>query len=78
MKIKRRIGRGGGSNSSGAIKCPDFFELESGDFVVIGEDVTSQFSNLLVPGDSSILGSERAILLPRFLAVSAKNDLPNE
>lgn len=44
IKIVRRIGKGGKNGpvkSSGRKSCPDILELEDGDFLVIGTDVTN-------------------------------------
>jgi len=50
--------------------CPDIFETETGDFLIIGRDVTSIIESE-IPADAIISKGERAILIPRDLLVSA-------
>jgi hypothetical protein len=78
MNIKRRIGVGGPGSllSSGARKCPDLFELDSGDYLVIGQDVTDHFAGAL-PDQGLVSEGERIVLVPRLLFASAKNELPD-
>ena len=76
MKIKTRLGVGPDA-SGGRKTCPDFYELESGEFVVIGRDVTEAFSTFL-PADASMSPNERAVLVPRIIITSARSEIPNE
>lgn len=53
--FKRRIGADphrGGTNSTGKEGCPDIWELDSGDFAVIGIDRTPELARHL-PSDAS-------------------------
>ena len=50
--------------------CPDIFETETGDFLIIGRDVTS-IVEPEIPADAIISKGERAVLIPRDLLVSA-------
>ncbi len=60
------------------IKCPDLYELETGDFVAIGKDVTDEVIDSL-PADTSISKGEKAIKIPRKIMISAiKNIAENQ
>ena len=56
--------------------CPDVLELESGDFAVIGEDITER-SLVHLPPTVSCGPDERIIRIPRKTLVLAKPDIPN-
>lgn len=78
VMFKRRLGpdphEAGGKTF--AIKgCPDLFELENGDFAIIGTDITqSGIPNL--PTDASCGPDERIVQIPRRTLVNAKADIP--
>jgi hypothetical protein len=55
--------------------CPDIFELDSGDFAVIGSDITRIASGRL-PADASCGPDERIVMIPRRTLVLAKPDIP--
>ena len=59
-------------NSSG---CPDIWELEDGDFIVIGKDETESLKNKLPPS-ASCGYEERLVRVPRRILVDARNDIP--
>ncbi len=75
--IVRRIGDGGNTASVAKNSCPDFFELENGDFAIIGTDMTEQYKDRL-PGDAAIADYERLVVVPRNLILSAKRDIPEK
>jgi hypothetical protein len=84
VMFKRRIGAhphhlidGGTTDSHGKVGCPDVWELESGDFAVIGIDKTSEFAPHLPP-DASCGPDERIILVERRILLGAKQNLPSE
>lgn len=56
--------------------CPDIWELENGDVAVIGRDVTDVYRGRL-PADVSIGADERLVVIPRVMAVAAKEDWPD-
>jgi hypothetical protein len=56
--------------------CPDIFELESGDFAIIGTDIT----NAAVPKLPPTAGcgpDERIVRIPRKTLTLAKRDIPD-
>jgi hypothetical protein len=57
--------------------CPDIFELESGDFAIIGIDITDAAAAKLPP-TASCGPDERIVRIPRNLLVNAKPDIPNK
>jgi len=59
------------------VTCPDLWEMDTGDFVAIGKDVTGIVGDDLPP-DNVISEGERAILIPRKILVSAKSNIPNK
>lgn len=56
--------------------CPDVLETDTGDFLVIGLDRTSEAGPAL-PADAIISKGERAILVPRATLLSAVATLRN-
>lgn len=56
--------------------CPDIWELDNGDVAVIGRDVTDAYATRL-PSGVSISGDERLVVIPRVMAVAAKQDWPD-
>ena len=78
--FKRRLGldpHAGGAQSAGLRGCPDIFELETGDFAVIGRDVTGEAVAQL-PAGASCGPDERIIVIPRRTLVQAKSDIPEK
>jgi hypothetical protein len=57
--------------------CPDIFELESGDFAIIGSDIT-ELSCCQLPAGASCGPDERIIKIPRKTLVLAKSDIPSQ
>jgi hypothetical protein len=57
--------------------CPDIWELQSGDFAVIGIDITESCAKQL-PRTASCGPDERVIQIPRKTLVLAKPDIPDQ
>ncbi|MFH0957631.1 MAG: hypothetical protein V1897_02910 [Pseudomonadota bacterium] len=77
--FKRRLGpnpHANGATTPCLSGCPDVFELVSGDFALIGKDITPEASALLPP-DASCGPDERIISIPRRILVGAKHDIPD-
>lgn len=77
--ILRRLGpdpHAGGAHSKGAKGCPDMFELETGDFAIIGQDATGELLKALPPS-ASCGPDERIVVIPRKTLVLAKRDIPD-
>ena len=55
--------------------CPDIWELDNGDFAVIGTDITAAAGNL--PPSAGCGPDERMVRIPRTTLVSAKADIPD-
>ncbi|CCK26993.1 hypothetical protein BN159_2614 [Streptomyces davaonensis JCM 4913] len=77
MKIVRRVGaspreRGSGSGQS----CPDIFELDDGDFAVIGREATAELDPML-PLDAARADYERIVVITRETLLMAKRDIPD-
>lgn len=78
--IRRRIGPNpheGGAQTPSLQGCPDIFELDSGDFALIGRDVTSELLAHL-PHDASCGPDERIVCLPRKTLILAKPQIPEK
>lgn len=74
----RRLGldpHANGAQSVGCRGCPDIWELEGGDFAVIGIDITDVAAPKLPP-TAGCGPDERIVRLPRNLLVNAKRDIP--
>ncbi|MCX5203736.1 hypothetical protein OG897_20040 [Streptomyces sp. NBC_00237] len=75
--IKRRIGaspRERGSMSGQT--CPDIFELNDGNFAVIGTDLTDTLDGAL-PSDAGRADYERIVVITRETLIRAKADIPD-
>jgi hypothetical protein len=80
LKFLRRLGPDPHANGAQTVAlkgCPDIFELETGDFAIIGCDITEASVNLL-PGSASCGPDERIVRIPRKTLVLAKQDIPNQ
>ena len=55
--------------------CPDILELETGDFAIIGIDMTDTAKPLL-PATAGCGPDERIVRVPRRILVDAKADIP--
>ena len=65
-------------NRTAAVRgCPDIFELESGDFAIIGSDITTDAVPNL-PESASCGPDERVVRIPRKTLVLAKQDIPDQ
>jgi len=76
----RRLGpdpHANGAQTTALKGCPDIFELDSGDFAIIGSDITLQSIENL-PASASCGPDERIVRVPRKTLVLAKADIPNQ
>ena len=62
-------------DDAGGHGCPDLLEMESGDFAVIGKDITEHAAALLPTGSGCGPG-ERIVQIPRLTLIAAKGDIP--
>lgn len=62
--------------SVGRTGCPDIWELSNGDIAVVGRDLTDAYRGRL-PGDVSVAGDERVVVIPRVMLIAAKPDIPD-
>jgi hypothetical protein len=75
----RRLGpdpHANGAQTIAAQGCPDIFELETGDFAIIGIDITGDAAKHLPPS-AGCGPDERIVMVPRKTLVLAKSDIPN-
>ena len=56
--------------------CPDIWELTTGEFAIIGKDITAM-SHEHLPPTASCGPDERIIAIPRTLLLEAKSDIPD-
>jgi hypothetical protein len=78
MIFAKRLGpdpHAGGASTPGVRGCPDIWELESGDFAIIGADISGVASQL--PASANCGPDERIIRIPRKTLVLAKPDIPD-
>ena len=74
----KRIGpdpHANGAKSAGCHGCPDIWELENGDFAVIGADITDLAGKL--PPSAGCAPDERMVRIPRKTLILAKADIPD-
>jgi len=75
----RRLGPDPHANGATTVAlngCPDIFELESGDFAIIGVDIT-EISLKQLPASANCGSDERIVWIPRKTLVLAKADIPS-
>jgi hypothetical protein len=65
-----------GVRTAGLRGCPDIFELKSGDFAIIGKDITPEAIGQLPP-DASCGPDEKIVVIPRKTLIEAKRDIPD-
>jgi hypothetical protein len=73
----RRLGpdpHANGASTYTLCGCPDIWELDTGDFAVIGTDITIEASEL--PASASCGPDERIVRIPRKTLVLARLDIP--
>lgn len=78
--FKRRLGPNphvNGQQTPGLYGCPDIFELEDGDFAIIGADITPAAAAKL-PAGANCGPDERIVRIPRRVLVGAKPDIPDK
>lgn len=74
--ISRRLGPSPVTSlCQGGRSCPDIFELTTGDFAIIGLDITATAKSWL-PSDAGCSPIERIVSVPRKLLVLARRDIP--
>ena len=79
MNILRRLGpdpHANGAKTPALQNCPDVFELDTGDFAIIGIEITTALKSKLPPS-ASCGPDERIVLMPRRILVGAKADIPD-
>lgn len=79
IEFRRRIGpdpHTNGQQTVAANGCPDIWELENGDFAVIGIDITDAAKSKL-PATAGCGPDERIVFIPRNLLIGAKSDIPS-
>jgi hypothetical protein len=79
IEFRRRIGPDPHANGRKAValnNCPDIFELESGDFAIIGIDIADSVKQKL-PATAGCGPDERIVFIPRNLLIEAKQDIPD-
>jgi hypothetical protein len=79
IEFKKRLGPDPHANGRQTIalnNCPDIFELQSGDFAIIGIDITAEAIGKLPP-TAGCGPDERIVFIPRHLLIGAKPDIPN-
>lgn len=74
----RRLGKSSADlgQTSGNTGCPDIWELDNGDFAVIGTDLTAAYAGRL-PEGASVDAVERLVVIPRATLLAAKPDIPD-
>lgn len=85
LKFKRRLGQdphtlpeviaaGGSAALQG---CPDVWEMENGDFMVIGIRKTMELKGQL-PESVNCGPDEEIVIVPRYILTNAKRDIPDQ
>lgn len=80
LEFLRRLGpdpHADGAQTVALNGCPDIFELSSGDFAIIGIDITEASAKRLPP-TAGCGPDERIVLVPRKTLVLARSDIPSQ
>ena len=80
LAVLRRLGPDPHANGARTValnNCPDVFELKSGDFAIIGINITDAAAPKLPPS-ASCGPDERIVRIPRNLLVNVKSDIPDK
>jgi len=67
--------RSGTQSCQSTYGCPDIWEMENGDFAVIGTDITEHAAKL--PPTAGCAPNERMVRIPRHLLIHAKAHIPD-
>jgi hypothetical protein len=79
LSFLRRLGPNPHANGAQTVAlsgCPDLWELASGDFAVIGIDMTEAVKDSL-PATAGCGPDERIVRVPRQTLIAAKRDIPD-
>lgn len=79
IEFSRRLGpnpHANGAQTPCLEGCPDIFELNSGDFALIGRNITAEAAKQLPP-DAGCGPDEAIIWIPRKTLILAKRDIPD-
>lgn len=60
----------------GGRNCPAIFEMESGDYAIVGADIT-ETAIASLPKESGCGSHERVVRVPREVLVLARGDIPS-
>lgn len=80
MNIVRRIGKHPHYNNAETHSdpgFPDIFELDDGNFAVIGREATASLIGKL-PADAGCGGDERIVIVDRHVLINARLDIPEK
>ena len=80
MNFLRRLGpdpHANGMQTPAVMNCPDVWELDNGDFAIIGIEMTDELKRKLPP-TASCGPDERIVRVPRRILVGAKPDIPEK
>ena len=70
----RKLGKSSVQLCAGGNSCPDVLELETGDFAVIGTDITEAATGKF-PVGSGCGPNERVVRIPRHILTSLKEEI---
>lgn len=79
MNFMRRLGpdpHENGALTYAAQGCPDIWEIDGGDFAVIGSDITADVIGRL-PASANCGSDEKVVRIPRKTLILAKRDIPD-
>ena len=74
----RRLGSTNQNTSAlcaGGYSCPHVLEMQSGDYAIVGTDITEQALGHLLPG-AGCGPDEKIVRVPRSVLIQARADIP--
>lgn len=74
MRAVKRLGENAmdPGNCYGSNYCPGVWELDNGDFAIVGSDQTAELT------DIGVAPHERAVVVPRAVLIAAGRDIPRK
>lgn len=78
MKLVRRLSDEPASlrMSRNGNRCPDVWETDTGDYVIVGQDVTAELGSQF-PADTELDTNEKVVLVPKAVLESAIKRINN-
>ena len=72
----KRLGQNGRQLCSTGAQCSQILEMQTGDYAVVGQDITDAAKAAMLPG-AGVGPNERVVMVPRRVFVDARPEIPS-